>query len=91
MSSSINRRTALATLGASLALANGLSAAQSFPTKTIRILIGAAAGGSDDPFMRVMIDKLGTVLGSESWQPRGAQGAGAQGWRTRCDRNGRPN
>lgn len=63
MSSSINRRTALATLGASLALASGLSAAQSFPTKTIRILIGAAAGGSDDPFMRVMIDKLGTVLG----------------------------
>ena len=63
MTTPITRRAALTTVGATLVLTSGAVRAQTYPAKPVRILIGSVAGGSDDAFMRVLADKLGTALG----------------------------
>ncbi len=63
MSSPITRRDALTAVAGSLALGATPAHAQTYPVKPIRILIGSVAGGSDDAFMRVLSDKLGSAMG----------------------------
>jgi tripartite-type tricarboxylate transporter receptor subunit TctC len=57
------RRRAL--LGAGLALATPWAAAQAFPNKPIRLLVGYAAGGGVDAMARMLAQRLPAVLGQQ--------------------------
>lgn len=46
-----------------LALTSSASLAQSYPTKPIQFVIGFAPGGPSDVMSRIIVDKLGQVLG----------------------------
>lgn len=61
MSASSFRRRAL--LCAVLASAVSIAHAQAFPTKPVRILVGAPPGGSNDIFARALAQKMGPSLG----------------------------
>ncbi len=56
------RRAALA---AALALAAPLAAAQAFPNKPVRVMVGYAAGGGVDAMARMLAQRLSTVLGQQ--------------------------
>ena len=56
------RRAALFT---SLALAAGLAAAQSFPTKLVNLMVPYPAGGPSDAIARIMNTQLGKELGQQ--------------------------
>jgi tripartite-type tricarboxylate transporter receptor subunit TctC len=62
----IDRRKALlGTLGAAAALAAGMlspAAAQEWPSKPLRMLVGSAPGGGTDAAARAVADKLGPAL-----------------------------
>lgn len=58
----LSRRTFL---GATLALAAPLSAAQAFPNRPLRILVGYAAGGGVDATARMLAQRLPAVLGQQ--------------------------
>jgi tripartite-type tricarboxylate transporter receptor subunit TctC len=57
------RRALLATALVSLGLAPGLSIAQAWPAKPIRLIVPAAPGSAPDVVARMLADKLGTALG----------------------------
>ena len=48
-----------------LALAAGVANAQDYPSKPIRIIVGFAAGGSNDIVARYLAPKLGEILGTQ--------------------------
>lgn len=52
-------------LAAALALAVPLAAAQSFPNRPIKLLVGYAAGGGVDASARLVAQRLSTVLGQQ--------------------------
>ncbi|HEY0822463.1 MAG TPA: tripartite tricarboxylate transporter substrate-binding protein [Ramlibacter sp.] len=58
----LSRRAAIA---AALALAAPLAAAQSFPNKPVRVLVGYAAGGGVDAMARMLAQRLAPVLGQQ--------------------------
>jgi tripartite-type tricarboxylate transporter receptor subunit TctC len=49
--------------GASIALSSGVTFAEDYPSRTIRLVVGFAAGGSTDIPARFVADKLGALLG----------------------------
>lgn len=61
-SSTLTRRTVLA---AALALAAPLAAAQAFPSKPIRIVVGYNAGGGVDAMTRMLAQRLPAILGQQ--------------------------
>jgi tripartite-type tricarboxylate transporter receptor subunit TctC len=74
---SITRRAALQ-LAASFAAVPVLPlAAQEWPARPIRILVGTAAGGSPDIISRMLADKLAERLGASFAIENNTQGAGA--------------
>ena len=50
-------------LGLALALAGGLAAAQTWPTKTVRVMVGASPGGGTDIIARMLADKYQAAFG----------------------------
>lgn len=58
-----SRRHVLA-LGAAALLAPGLAAAQEYPTKPIRLIVGYPPGGSNDIVARIMAPHLAQALGT---------------------------
>jgi tripartite-type tricarboxylate transporter receptor subunit TctC len=58
-------KTAIAAVLAAAALANGGGFAQSYPSKTIRIVVPYAAGGNTDFTARVIATKLTEVFGQQ--------------------------
>jgi tripartite-type tricarboxylate transporter receptor subunit TctC len=61
-SSAIRRRTLLA---CALAFAAPLAAAQTYPTKPIRLMVGYAAGGGVDAMARMLSARLPALLGQQ--------------------------
>lgn len=64
---SIRRRAALsqawkAGVAAAVLVASGLACAQAWPTKTIRLIVPAAPGGSADPLARAVAEELSKQL-----------------------------
>lgn len=57
-----NRRQAATALGLAVMAAAMPAAAQGFPDKPLRILVGASPGGGTDILARVLADKLGPAL-----------------------------
>ena len=58
------RRSVLAAAGAIAAIANGWPAlAQTYPTKPVRVLVGAGAGGPSDYLARTFSDSATPALG----------------------------
>jgi tripartite-type tricarboxylate transporter receptor subunit TctC len=70
-------RRALAGLLALALAAPGLAAAQDYPTKTVRLIVGAAPGGNPDVLGRMLADKLTAALG-KPFVVENAPGAGGQ-------------
>ena len=58
----LNRRQAATALGLAVMAAAMPAAAQGFPDKPLRILVGASPGGGTDILARVLADKLGPAL-----------------------------
>jgi tripartite-type tricarboxylate transporter receptor subunit TctC len=57
-------RAAVGALLATAAIATaGTAAAQSWPTRTVRIVVPAGPGGSSDPLARLVAEELGRALG----------------------------
>ena len=63
MSTTVLRRTVLACVGAALLLAQALPATAQFPSRPLRAVVPAGAGGAADVLARVLADRLGTTLG----------------------------
>src|ERR1051326_4220189 len=58
-------KTAIAAALAAAALANSSSFAQSYPSKTVRVIVPYAAGGNTDFTARVIATKLTEVFGQQ--------------------------
>ncbi len=56
------RRSVLVLLGLSALLGSGLAAAQDYPTKPIRLVVGYPPGGSNDIVARIIAPRLGEEL-----------------------------
>jgi tripartite-type tricarboxylate transporter receptor subunit TctC len=65
MTGQINRRTALAAIGAAAALPGGALAQAAYPNKPIKIMVGFAPGGPSDIISRVVGAKMGEILGAQ--------------------------
>ncbi len=66
METSLNRRAALSALAAACAFASSKASAQSaaaFPQRTVKIVVGFAAGGSSDSAARILAGRLGADWG----------------------------
>ena len=50
-------------LGLVLAVASGLAAAQTWPTKTVRVMVGASPGGGTDIIARMLAEKYQAAFG----------------------------
>jgi len=50
-------------LGLALAVAGGLAAAQTWPTKTVRVMVGASPGGGTDIIARMLAEKYQAAFG----------------------------
>jgi tripartite-type tricarboxylate transporter receptor subunit TctC len=72
----VTRRSLLKTAGAFAALPALPARAQQWPSRTIRILVGTAAGGSPDIVSRVLGEKLAERLGQTVVIENNTQGAG---------------
>lgn len=59
----MDRRNWLFTLTASVLAAAGPAAAQDYPSKPLRLVVGFAAGGSTDKLARVLAQEMTTALG----------------------------
>ena len=57
------RRRTLLVAGAALAAVPSLQAQEPFPSRPIRILVGAGAGGTTDLTARLVGEKMGKLLG----------------------------
>ena len=75
------RRTLLALAGAAAAPI-APAAAQPWPARTIRLLVGTAAGGSPDIIARILAEKLGDRLGVSVVVENLTTGAGAVAYHT---------
>jgi len=74
------RRLLTAAVGACLALATSLPAsAQPFPSRTVRLVVAYAPGGTGDVVARVIADKLGAALGQSVIVENRAGASGAIG------------
>ncbi len=62
----ITRRLALGSFGAGI-LASGARAQASWPDKPIRYVVGGAAGGASDIFLRILEQRLREKLGQPLW------------------------
>lgn len=77
----LSRRTLLYLAGAAAAPMSPL-AAQQWPARTIRMLVGTAAGGSPDIIARILAEKLGDRLGVPVVVENVTTGAGAVAYHT---------
>src|SRR5436309_11792012 len=77
----LTRRTLLALAGAAAAPIPPL-AAQQWPARTIRMLVGTAPGGSPDIIARILAEKLGDRLGVTIIVENLTTGAGAVAYHT---------
>ena len=59
----LSRRTLVPAIVAAL-LATGAAHAQTYPTKPVRIMVGASAGGGTDIIARMLAEKLGDAFKS---------------------------
>ncbi len=50
-------------LGLALAVAGGLVTAQTWPTKTVRVMVGASPGGGTDIIARMLAEKYQAAFG----------------------------
>jgi tripartite-type tricarboxylate transporter receptor subunit TctC len=62
---SINRRTAIAAIGAAAAMPGAALGQAAYPNKPIKILVGFAPGGPSDIISRVVGAKMGEYLGTQ--------------------------
>ncbi len=67
----VDRRTALAGLGALLCVPPAARAQAGFPSKPIRVLIGVPAGGTQDVLTRALADAMRSSLGTVILDNRG--------------------
>jgi tripartite-type tricarboxylate transporter receptor subunit TctC len=77
----LTRRTLLSLAGAAAVPISPL-AAQQWPARTIRMLVGTAPGGSPDIIARILAEKLGERLGTTVVVENLTQGAGAVAYHT---------
>jgi tripartite-type tricarboxylate transporter receptor subunit TctC len=73
----LSRRALLQSAGALAAMPALPLAAQEWPSRPIRLVVGTAAGGSPDIVSRVLADKLAERLGTTFAIENNTQGAGA--------------
>jgi len=59
----MNLRRIIALAFAAFALGAGIAAAQGFPSKSVRIIVGFAAGGTTDVVSRILAQRLGEMWG----------------------------
>src|SRR5262249_4118750 len=77
----LTRRTLLTLAGAAAVPISPL-AAQQWPTRNIRMLVGTAPGGSPDIIARILAEKLGERLGVSLFVENLTTGAGAVAYHT---------
>ena len=73
----LTRRSVMQVVAAAAALPVAPAAAQDWPSRPVRILVGTAAGGSPDIVSRIIGDKLSERLGQSFVIEVNTQGAGA--------------
>jgi tripartite-type tricarboxylate transporter receptor subunit TctC len=78
---SLTRRSLLYLAGAAAASVSPL-AAQQWPSRTIRLMVGTAPGGSPDIIARILAEKLTDRLGTSVVVENVTQGAGAVAYHT---------
>jgi tripartite-type tricarboxylate transporter receptor subunit TctC len=78
----LTRRTLLSLAGAAAALPVSRLAAQPWPARTIRMLVGTVPGGSPDIIARILAEKLGDRLGISVIVENVTTGAGAVAYHT---------
>jgi tripartite-type tricarboxylate transporter receptor subunit TctC len=67
----------LATGAASLLAVSRIARAQAYPTRPVRVIVGYAAGGGTDIFVRLIGQPVSDRLG-QSWVIENRPGAGTQ-------------